>query len=376
LIKKALSGMEHWMDRSAIACSIVVCLMSGTWAAAGPPAVDKEGTAHLPALSVPESSLLSDDTRAALQRARDSDQQNAASLSACPSIESADAAQAPAIRQCQADAYTKFASYQRLRDRYPVAITSEDIGGIPTEVFTPWAGVAPRNQRRVLINVHGGGFMMGAHLISHLESIPIASMGKIKVISIDYREAPEFSFPAASEDLAAVYRALLKTYQPKNIGIYGCSAGGLLTAEAIAWLQKEKLPQPGAVGMFCEGADYWAEGDSGTLGKALNGGVIWGSKRQNPYFKATDPNDPLAFPVRSAAVMAKFPPSLLITASRDPALSSVVYTHSVLIRLGVETELHVWEGLGHAFFFDPDIAESREVYAVAVKFFDTHLGRH
>jgi monoterpene epsilon-lactone hydrolase len=71
---------------------------------------------------------------------------------------------------------------------------------------------------------------------------PIASIGKIKVISVDYRQAPEYAFPSASEDVATVYRELLKTYKPTNIGIYGCSAGGLLTAETIAWFQKEKLP--------------------------------------------------------------------------------------------------------------------------------------
>jgi len=73
--------------------------------------------------------------------------------------------------------------------------------------------------------------------------------------------------------------------------------------------------------------------------------------------------------------MSKFPPSLLVAATRDKALSSVVYTHSLLVAQGVEAELHVWEGLGHAFFYDPDLPQSREVYAVVIKFFDTHLGR-
>ena len=99
--------------------------------------------------------------------------------------------------------------------------------------------------------------------------MPIAFVGKFRVISIDYREAPEYSFPAASEDVAKVYAELLKTYKPTNIGIYGCSAGGPLTAESIAWFQKLKLPLPGAVGMFCEGAAFWTEGDSGVISMVL-----------------------------------------------------------------------------------------------------------
>lgn len=86
-------------------------------------------------------------------------------------------------------------------------------------------------------------------------------------------------------------------------------------------------------------------------------------------------NDPLAFPVRSLSVMKHFPPSLLVAATRDPALSSVVQTHAVLVSQGVDAELHIWEGLGHGFFFDLDLPQSREVYAVTVKFFDEHLGK-
>jgi epsilon-lactone hydrolase len=84
--------------------------------------------------------------------------------------------------------------------------------------------------------------------------------------------------------------------------------------------------------------------------------------------------DPLAFPVRSAQIMAGFPPSLLIASTRDVALSSVAYTHSLLVAQGVSADLHVWEGVVHGFLLDPDLPQSREVYSVTVKFFDTHLG--
>jgi acetyl esterase/lipase len=358
-------------------CSVlgVIALASITSAAAEPYREDQDGTIHLPALSVPESSFLSEDTRAALKNARAGQREEAASDKTCPSIEEADRTQAAAIRKCEADHFYNSASYKELRDRYRVVMTPREIGGVYTEVFIPAEGVSSNNRNRVLMNVHGGGFLGGARTLSQLESVPIASVGKIKVISIDYRQAPEFTFPAASEDVLAVYRELLKTYKPRNIGVYGCSAGGLLTAEAVAWMQKEKLSLPGAIGMFCAGAGYWADGDSGHVGRALYGGVIWENSGDNPYFKNTSSTDPLAFPVQSTAVMAKFPPSLLIAATRDVALSSVAHTHSVLIAQGVPAELHVWEGLGHAFFFDPELPESREVYAVTVKFFDTHLGK-
>jgi acetyl esterase/lipase len=66
-------------------------------------------------------------------------------------------------------------------------------------------------------------------------------------------------FPAASEDVAAVYRELLKVHKSSDIGAFGNSAGGLLTAQALAWFRHVKLPSPGASGIFCASADArWA----------------------------------------------------------------------------------------------------------------------
>jgi acetyl esterase/lipase len=279
-----------------------------------------------------------------------------------------------AVRKCEAEAFYKTAFYKRFRDQFAVVITPREIGGVYTEIFTPKEQVPPKNKDRVLINVHGGHFKIGSRTISHLESIPIASLGKIEVISVDYRMAPEYAFPAASEDVAAVYRELLKTYQPKNIGLFGCSAGSLLTAESIAWFQKEGLPLPAAVGMFGGAASYYQEGDSGRLSSAM-GGFPLEPPQEHPYFKGTDAKNPLAFPIYSRQIMAKFPPSLLIATTRDIGESAVVYTHSQLVKLGVEADLHMWEGLDHCFFGGSDLPESRDVYDVIVRFFDQHLGK-
>jgi acetyl esterase/lipase len=86
-------------------------------------------------------------------------------------------------------------------------------------------------------------------------------VGRIKVVAVDYRLGPENRFPAASEDVTNVYRELLKTYRPENIGIFGCSAGGMLSGQAIPWFLKEHLPLPGAIGVFCASLHTFAEGD-------------------------------------------------------------------------------------------------------------------
>ncbi|MDB6083203.1 MAG: alpha/beta hydrolase, partial [Gammaproteobacteria bacterium] len=266
---------------------------------------------------------------------------------------------------------------ERMKKLYPVEIESRRMGGVGTDVITPVGGVPGDNRGRVLLSLHGGAFLWGAHSGGLVEAIPIASIGKLTVIAVDYRQGPEAAFPAASEDVAAVYSALLKQYKPQNIGIYGCSAGGILTAQSVAWIAAHRLPKPGAIGTFCASL-VDTSGDSAYVGPVLSGHAPVTKPlllADLPYFRGADPHDPLVFPSVSAAVLADFPPTLLISGSRDFALSSVLRSHALLVQAGIEAELHVYEGMWHSFFSDPELPESRAAYDVMVRFFDRHLGR-
>jgi monoterpene epsilon-lactone hydrolase len=158
----------------------------------------------------------------------------------------------------------------RMKARFQVDIHTGTLGGVGVEIVTPKDGVTIKNGRRVLINLHGGAFMWGSGAGGEVEAIPIASLGRIKVVTVNYRLAPEHRFPAASEDVATVYRALLRDYKPAAIGIYGCSAGGMLTAQSLAWFDKVGLPMPGAAGTFC-GSAAELGGDSLRLAGLLTG---------------------------------------------------------------------------------------------------------
>lgn len=279
----------------------------------------------------------------------------------------------------------------RLNALYPVERMDTSVGGVHVYVYTPKGGISPTNQTRVLINLHGGGFHECWPGCAEIESIPIAALARIKVITLDYRQAPKYRFPAASEDVAAVYKALLKTYRPKDIGIYGCSAGGMLTGEAMAWFEKHGLPMPGAIGIFCAGLappNHGFGGDANYMSAPIGEATMMfaappepshsGKKHQSElqYFEGANLHDPLVSPAVSLPVLAKFPPTLVITGTRDFAMSSAVYTHSRLVKAGVDAELHVWEGLFHGFFYNPDVPESRDCYNVIVDFFNRHLGSH
>lgn len=275
---------------------------------------------------------------------------------------------------------------KRQREVFPVERREVTIGGVHAYDYLPKDGVNQQNRKRVLINLHGGGFSGCWPGCAELESIPVAALGRIRVVSLDYRQGPKYRFPAASEDVAAAYRELLKSYRAQDIGIYGCSAGGMLTGMAVAWFQQHSLPRPGAVGLLCSGMTLAGNGFGGD--SAYTTAAIGESRAPPPlpksdaspaaalgYLAGVSSTDPLAAPASSPQVLAKFPPTLLVTGTRGFELSSAVYTHTQLVKNGVEADLHVWEGMFHGFFYNVDVPESRDCFNVIVKFFDRHLGK-
>jgi len=272
-------------------------------------------------------------------------------------------------------------SVKAMEARYPATVVEQTIGGVRTRIVTPKNGSTVPG--RILINLHGGGFSMCADACAILESLPIASVGGYKVISVNYRQGPESKFPAATEDVVAVYRELLKTYKPGQIGIYGCSAGGALSGQVAAWLPAHNLPQAGAIGIFGSGAARFATGDSSYFSGYVDGafpppppaGTAPSSmmKMMMSYFEGANASDPMISPAGHLDVLAKFPPTLIITGTRAPDMSPAIYTHSQLIKAGVPGDLIVGEGLGHCYIYSADLPEAQDAYAAIVKFFQKNL---
>jgi len=351
----------------ALVCLVVLSGAALTQEAAPPKvAIESDGTVHMPAQSVPVSAFLSVEGKAYL-------------------AEHLRNLQRPEMLVQENGVPRLIAGYiARQRELFAVDRAETTIGGVHADVYTPRDGIAAENRDRVLIELHGGGFRECWPACAELESMPIAALGRIKVVSLDYRQGPDHRHPAASEDVAAAYRDLLKSYRAENIGIYGCSAGGMLAGMSIAWFQQHGLPRPGAVGLLCAGAAnlegnaFGGDASYTTLplgeGRMLPPGA-GGSPVQMEYFAGTDPNDPLVAPASSPDVLAKFPPTLIVTGTRSFELSNAVYTHAQLVKKGVHADLHVWEGMFHGFFYNPDVPESRECYDVIVRFFAARLGK-
>lgn len=317
--------------------------MSITAQAADRPIVEEDGTIRGEIAGVPMSSFLSDDIKAEyIRRLR---------TAAPPSMaDGLDAVRkrSDEIAKEQLDAWLAI---------YPSTIEETMIDGVRTHVVTPKAGISEGNENRVMINAHMGGFMFGSAYGGQVEAVPLAGHAGVKVIAVDYRLAPEYSFPAASEDMEAVYRHVLKTTKPENVGLYGCSAGGTLTAQMIPWFLEKNLPLPGAIGIFCSGAmsTFWFGGDSGSVTPLMNATLPIDPEaseaQSRTYFAELDVNVPTITPGLFPETLAQFPPTLVVTGTRDIAMSNALMTHTELLKADVEAELFVQEGLGHGHFF-------------------------
>ncbi len=124
-----------------------------------------------------------------------------------------------------------------------VTVTAGELGGVPTAEITV-DGIEPRH---VVLYFHGGVYAMGdAFLAANLAS-QVGRRTRAKVISVDYRLAPEHPYPAAVDDALAAYEALLQNgTAPSDIAFAGESAGGGLAIATLVNARDHGLPLPAA----------------------------------------------------------------------------------------------------------------------------------
>jgi monoterpene epsilon-lactone hydrolase len=274
-----------------------------------------------------------------------------------------------AQRRARTDAWRAGDSAEALK-QYPVIIKETEIAGIRTDLISPLQ-LPAANRHRVLINLHGGGFNSDSG--SRIEGDPIANLAKTTVISIYYRLAPEYPFPAAVDDVVAVYRELLKTYRPRNIGMYGTSAGATLTCEVAVKLKQLGVLLPGALGLLSGGGDFSRVSDSRQL--FANDGFPGNLKPTDPnhlpddaYVGDTDRRNPLLSPLY--ADLRGLPPTLLVSATRDASLGDTATLQRALMHAGVDARLVVFEALPHAFWYHFEFPETHEALALMAQFLD------
>ena len=263
-----------------------------------------------------------------------------------------------------------------LKTKLGVTVESTRIGGVPAFIVTP-KNVAPRNRKRLLVHVHGGGYVFGPGEAGLPEAMLLASFGGYKVVSVDYRMPPDHPYPAAMDDAMAVWKEMVKKHKPRNMAIFGTSTGGAMTLAMVLRAKTERLPLPGAIAPGTPWSDIGKVGDTYETNEWIDNVLVtwdgWLGRAAKLYAAGRDLKDPQLSPIYGD--FSRFPPAILTSGTRDLFLSNTVVTHRKLRRAGVIADLHVYEGQSHAQYgFNADAPETREAFTEIARFFDRHLG--
>ena len=251
--------------------------------------------------------------------------------------------------------------------RFGVEVSKSKIAGVPVKLVRRKEQDAAGDER-LLINFHGGGFIVDSGSLT--ETVPIAGLTGIPVVSVMYRMAPEHPFPSAVDDALAVYVDALEQRPSKSIGIYGSSAGAILTLQLLARIKAEGLPMPAAAGCLSGGGDLTQVTDCEAYLPSIIG-TRSAADTLSEYIGKTDRADPLLSPVHGD--LSGLPPVMLMTSTRDQLLSHTVILDLALRRAGVEVDLRVYEGMLHAFWAWIECPETEVALAAQAEFLARHV---
>lgn len=218
------------------------------------------------------------------------------------------------------------------------------VGGVPGE----WQQAKLGSAERVILYLHGGGYVIGSPL-THRDMVGmIADASQARAFMADYRLGPETRFPGAVEDAVAVYKGLLENGEkPKNITIAGDSAGGGLTIATLLSLKEQGIELPAAAVCLSPWADLTFSGDSMvTMDKAdamLNrSSLSWMAEQ---YLGDQDASQPLASPIFGD--LSGLPPLLIQVGGTECLLDDGIRLHKAAKKAGVDSSLEVWDGMMH-----------------------------
>jgi acetyl esterase/lipase len=177
-----------------------------------------------------------------------------------------------------------------------VTITDTTVAGLPAI----WLDPTDADPTSVVLYLHGGAYVLNSVRTHARLAGAIGAAAGCRVLSLEYRLAPEHPFPAAIDDAVAAYRWLLaEGFDPARIAISGDSAGGGLTVATLLALRDAGIAQPGAAVVLSPWTDLEGVGDSMTT-KAGADLMIRHADMAGVaamYLDGADPRSPLAAPI-------------------------------------------------------------------------------
>ena len=228
--------------------------------------------------------------------------------------------------------------------------------------------------RWVVLHLHGGGYV-GAMRKHYKQMAGLYSEvgGGATVITVDYRVAPEYTFPAALEDALEAYEWILdQGYSNDQIILAGDSAGGGLAMALVHALKASWRKLPAGIIAMSPWTDVTCSGSSYKDNYEID--PVFGNERselvfENPYVGDADPRDPRISPLFGD--FYGFPPMLIQVGTDEMLLSDSISVAEKAKSAGVKVRLSVYNGMFHVFQMAGTIMEeSKQAWAEVKRFFE------
>jgi acetyl esterase/lipase len=224
------------------------------------------------------------------------------------------------------------------------AVEPADAGGVPAE----WVIAAGVAAGRVLLYLHGGAYQIGSPATLRPMIALLSGAAQARVLSIDYRLAPEHPFPAAVDDAVAAYRSLVRGgTDPASIAIAGDSAGGGLALATLVALRDAGEPLPAAAVALSPWTDLALTGDSLRTRAGVDVMLKPDGMRETAatYLAGADPRHPHASPLY--ADLHGLPPILIHVGDAELILDDSTRFATRARAAGVDITLEVWDEMPH-----------------------------
>ncbi len=261
---------------------------------------------------------------------------------------------------------------EQLQDLSGVTVTSVDVEGIPAELVV----ADNADSSRTILYVHGGGYVIGS-LTSHRGLVAdLSKASNSRVLNLDYRLAPEATFPAPVDDTVAAYKWLLANgATPENTAIAGDSAGGGLAVAALVAIKDSGLPIPGAGLCLSPWVDMEGTSDSFESRSHLDPSVQRAGilAFAGMYLDGADPKSPLASPIH--ADLSGLPPLIIQVGTSETLYDDAIWLRDAATKAGVDVTFEVWEGMIHVWHrFASKVPDGKKAIDNLGKFVQVKLG--
>jgi epsilon-lactone hydrolase len=237
-----------------------------------------------------------------------------------------------------------------------VTVNEIRIGGMTGD----WIAMPNSSDGRVVLFLHGGGYVMGSNRTHRELASRIARAAAARVLVVDYRLAPEHPFPAAVEDALAAYRWLRAEGVPAaSIAIAGDSAGGGLTLATLLALRDAGDALPACAVCLSPWVDLEGTGASAQPGGADDPMIqIDGLRETGKQYAGDDLRNPLAAPLYGD--FKGLPPLLIQVGTREVLLDDSTRVADKARAAGVSVQLEIEEGAYHVWHAGPHLPEAAD----------------